>query len=215
MRCTVTIAFLICSFVSNAQIEEFLFTRVNNSNDRLYFERLKRIYTEENIDSVYAAISIVVDLSNFDSFKYNATLLQPFLSQLDSFKLNFYQKALEEKWKSEPMGSGWGGAIINPQKKFIFRNAEAFFYHRDTLIRHTPYAIKTKNELYNGLVFKRFVIQFADTKEEWALYFITKGHGVPFQRNAERLFLWFNKIPNCMCGCPEELYSLDTNVMCQ
>jgi len=211
VRYTITIAFLFYSFVSKAQIEKLFFTRVDSTNDRLYFENLKRMSKEENIDSVYAAISIIVDLSNFDSDKYNATLLQPILSQLNSFTLNFYQKTLEEKWKSEAMGSNWGGEIINPQKKFIFKNAEAFFYHRDTLIRNTPYAIKTRNELHHGLVFKRFVIEFSDTKEEWALSFITKGHGVPFQRDAETLFVLFNKIPNCLCGCPQELYSLDAD----
>jgi len=142
MRCTIAIAYLFFSIVSKAQIEKFLFTRVNNTNDRLYIENLMRMYKKENIDSVNVAISIIVDLSNFDSFKYHANLLQPILSHLDSFKFNFFQKTLEQKWKSEGLGSNWGGKIINPQKKFKFENAEAFFYHRDTLIRNTPYALK-------------------------------------------------------------------------
>ena len=103
MRYSLTIVFLFYSFVSKAQIEKPFFTRVDSTNDRLYFENLKRMSEEENIDSVYVAISIIVDLSNFDSDKYNATVLQPILSQLNSFTLNFYQKL----WKKNGNPKQW------------------------------------------------------------------------------------------------------------
>ncbi|MES2772665.1 MAG: hypothetical protein V4722_00680 [Bacteroidota bacterium] len=215
MRYPIAIVFLFYSFVAKGQTENFFVNRIDSTNDHFYFESLQRMSRQGNTDSTDEAIGIIVDLSNFDSLKYSAALLQPILSQIDSFSFILFQKTLEDKWKSEALGSNWGGEIINPEKKFIFKNSEAFFYHRHTLIRNTSYDLNTRNIRHNGLVLKKFVIQFSDTKEEWALSFITRGHWVPFHGKAEKVFLMFNKEPNCVCGCPEELYSLDTDIECR
>ncbi len=210
MRYVLSIAFFFCSFVSEGQIESLFINRINNTNDKVFLNQLKRISEQKNIDSAFEATRIINDLSDFDSKIYNATLLQPILNQVDSFSLNFYQQTIKERWKSEALGSNWGGKIINPGKKLVFTDSEAFFYERDLLIRNATYSIVGESQKHNDLVFKRFVICFSDTKEEWAFYFITKGHGTPFHGIAKKLYLLFNKEPFCVCGCPEELYSIET-----
>jgi hypothetical protein len=66
--------------------------------------------------------------------------------------------------------------MFNPNKGFIFNSSEATFYLRDSLIRTTSYKIHVKETLEQELKIQRFSIVFADTKEQWGLYFISKGN---------------------------------------
>ena len=212
MKYSLTIIFLICSFVAESQVGNLFFNRVDSSNNEDYYRRLQENIKVENIDSSFEAINLIFELHSFDSIKYNSNLLNPILKQIEKFQLGFFKKTIIGKWQSESLGSDWFNTkekMFNPNKRFIFNGIEAVFYLRDSLIRRTSYSIVSKELQQHNLKFKRFFIVFLDTKEEWSFYFITKGNLVPFHGKAHKLHLIFNKEPNCACGCREELYSIE------
>ena len=214
MKTNLTILFLIFSSMAEGQVDSLFPNRVNNLNDESYYRRLLQNSNDKNIDSTNEAIKLIFDLHNFNSKKYNSALLQPLLNKIERFQQRFFKETIIGKWRSESLGSDWENTIekmINPNKQFVSTDNEAFFFKSDSVIRRTSYFIITRPIKVNLLTFNRFSIQFLDTKDEWSFYFITKGHGVPFHGNAQKLYLLFNKHPNCVCGCPEELYSVEQN----
>ena len=211
MKFTLTLIFLTCSFFAKSQLENLFPNRVDSSNNEDYYKRLLGNIKIKNIDSTSEAINLIFDLHNFDSKKYSSKLLNPYLNQLQDFQLSYIRQTIIGKWKSESLGSNWFNTtekMFNPNKGFIFNSSEATFYLRDSLIRTTSYKIHVKETLEQELKIQRFSIVFADTKEQWGLYFISKGELVPFHGTAQKLYLLFNKEPNCLCGCLEELYSI-------
>ena len=203
---------MVCSLFAESQIGNLFFNRVDSSNNEDYYRRLQENLKIENIDSLSEAINLISNLNNFDSKKYSFSLLNPILKQIEISQLDFFKRTIIGKWQSESLGSNWFNKkekMVNPNKRLIFNAAEAIFYLRDSLIRRTSYSIVGKEGKQNDLNFKRFLIVFSDTKEEWAFYFITKGNSVPFHGNAQKIHLLFNKEPNCACGCRDELYSIE------
>ena len=186
--------------------------RIDSINNADYYNRLQKNINIENIDSSTEATNLIFELYNSDSKKYSAKLLNPILKEIEAFNLNFFKKTIIGNWHSEGLGSDWFTTkIINPNKKFTFSETEAFFYINDSLVRQTSYSIIGKTERHLDLEYKRFRIFFSDTKEEWSFNFITKGHIVPSHTDAKKLYILFNKEPNCVCGCKEELYSIESN----
>ncbi len=211
MKSRLTIIFLFFFFVAESQIGGLFFNRVDTSNNEDYYKRLLKNIKVENIDSSHEAINLIFDLYTYDSKKYNSNLFNPILKQIQSLQLKFLRKTIIGKWQSESLGSNWFNTketMVNPNKEFVFNNSEAIFYLKDSLTRKTSYSIISEERQQDNLKFAKFSIVFTDTKEKWALHFITKGNLVPFHGTAQRLYLLFNKEPNCVCGCPEELYSI-------
>ncbi len=211
MKYILTIICLAFSFVAKCQIESFFVNKIDSSNHENYYKRLRKNINVENIDSSSEAINLIFDLHRFDSKKYSSNLLNPYLKQIQDFQLTFFRKTIIGKWQSESLGSSWASSrekMFNPNKGFFFDNSEAIFYLRDSLIRKTSYSIISKEEVHSDLKFKRFSIIFSDTKAAWSFHFITKGNGVPFHGTAQVLYLLLNKEPNCVCGCPQEMYSI-------
>lgn len=197
---------------AKAQWRELFFETPNCIDHEAKYQMLYSCLKTKNIDSVSKAVDYVFHLYKFDREKYPSGLLNPILDSLYSFQLDYSEKAIINRWKSEYYGSNWAfDTIETPNRKFIFTGTEALFYLNDSLTRRTRYSLVRKENSTGDLHFKKFVIVFSDTQEEWSYYFLTEGHSVPFHGNADKTYLLFNKMPGCVCGCPYELYSIETN----
>jgi hypothetical protein len=110
-------------------------------------------------------------------------------------------------WQAEWMGNNWGGlnqTIVRPDKRIVFKDDSIFFYRKDTLERVTTYRlVKNPDTIYGH----QTLITFGDSSEKWLIILIRYGSLVPWHGPATKLHLLFNKELNCLCGCPESLYS--------
>ncbi|MEO5783804.1 MAG: hypothetical protein ABIQ07_11055 [Ginsengibacter sp.] len=175
-----------------------------------YVLHVQRLIKFKNADSILESLKIINELCNFLPKKYNAHFFFNELNEIDSFKANYMQLILGN-WKSEILGSNWAFLnknLINPNRRVMFNDREVLFYLHDTLIRATTYKIVWDTTM---MAFDNFLIEFGDSREKWACYFIEVGQPVPFHENAKKMHLLLNKEPNCSCGCPLELYSKDQN----
>ena len=116
-------------------------------------------------------------------------------------------------WQAEGLGDNWGGfpqTVLKPNKRMVFRKDSIFFYRDDTLVRATSYRfVKPSPDSFR---FRQTLFELGDTKAKWQIVLYQIGDHVPWHGTATKLFLLFNKEPNCACGCPEELYSQETSL---
>lgn len=208
MKYSFIIAFVFHSIFCSGQNLSLFANRIAPKNEEFYYAEMKQLSSQNNIDSINRAINIIEDLYYFDSKKYNVKTLQPYLDKLNEFSYATILNRLPGVWLSEPMGTDWGGAMINLNKKIIFSQNRAFFYYQDSLVRVTNFKIISKVINGSSLNFKYFSIAFIDNKEEWKLKLISEGNTVPFHGEAKKLYLLISKEQHCVCGCPEELYSI-------
>lgn len=183
---------------------------IDTSKYQIYQLQVQKLSRLNNVDSVREALRIMYELCRFLPQKFNTKTFFNELDEIDSFKLR-YASSILGNWKSEILGNNWGffnKNLKNPNRRAIFTDSEVLFYLNDTLIRKTYYKIVFDKRV---LGFDNFLLEFADSKQKWAFYLIPVGEAVPFHENAKKIHLFINKQPNCLCGCPEELYSKDDN----
>ena len=111
-------------------------------------------------------------------------------------------------WKAEALGDNWGGfprTLVNPNKRLVFQKDSIFFYHNDTLARATTFRIVVASA--DSVRHGRTLIELGDSRELWRITLYQIDEHVPWHGIATKLYLLFNKELNCICGCPEELYS--------
>lgn len=115
-------------------------------------------------------------------------------------------------WQAEGLGNTWGGfpqTILKPNKQVVFTGDSIFFYRNDILARATHYRLVRPSP--GSVCYTQTLVELSDLKEKWQIVFYQVGDNVPWHGTATKPFLLFNKEPNCVCGCPEELYSQEVS----
>lgn len=178
----------------------------NLENSQFYPVQAQSAKNYNHFDTVINSLKNVFQLCTLLPEKYSFETYKLYSINADSI-INKTISLMCGYWKSEGMGSNWdySGKLFYPNKNFIFTKDEVFFYSKDSLVRHTRYKIIL--DKYKPLEFQNPLFELEDTKEQWSLHIIKIGESVPWHGKAQKLHLLFNKQPNCVCGCPEELYS--------
>lgn len=113
---------------------------------------------------------------------------------------------LSGSWTGEALGNNWvmGKPLIKPDRKIVFTETQVFFFYNGKLERVTAYRL-----LENPLKIRQqtFLIEFEDNKQTWGIKLLPVGQNVPWNGIAQKPYLLLNAIPNCICGCPESVYS--------
>jgi hypothetical protein len=204
MKASLILVSLIWSFALKAQSGDPLL----DTN----YQKLRTYIDAKTFKNSSKAVNLMFNLYNFGRERFTSSLLNPTLDSLYNFQLEYFKKTIINTWQGELYGSNWGNkSRITPNKKFIFTSKEASFYRNDSLVRKTPYFLVGNPYNHGDLISREFVIVFSDTNEEWAFYFFDEGDFVPYHGTANRLYILFNKMPGCVCGCPNELYSIEAN----
>jgi hypothetical protein len=111
-------------------------------------------------------------------------------------------------WQGEAMGNSWGGIqqkLVQPNKRIIFKEDSIFFYRNDSLVRATTYRLVTPSA--DSARRDPILLEPGNSGERWRIILYQIGESVPWHGRARKLFLLLNRELNCLCGCPEELYS--------
>lgn len=133
-------------------------------------------------------------------------------SQTKAKEFTLSKETLCGGWQGEGLGNNWGGfpqTILKSNKRIVFQTDSIFFYRNDTLVRVTHYQLVRPAP--SSFRYKQTLFELGDTKEKWQIVLYQVGDRVPWHGVATKPFLLFNKEPNCVCGCPEELYSQETS----
>jgi hypothetical protein len=154
-----------------------------------------------------------IDYQSLANFDFENTLKKDYVlslnKQSETGSLILSAELLCGVWQAEGLGNNWGGlpqTIVKPNKRVVFRRDSIFFYHNDTLTRATSYRL-----VPDSVSYRQTLLELSDSREIWQLIFYQVGEHVPWHGLATKPFLLFNKEPDCMCGCPEELYSQEVS----
>jgi hypothetical protein len=111
-----------------------------------------------------------------------------------------------EAGQERPLGNNWvtGKPLIKPDSRIVFTETQVLFFSNGKLERVTAYRL-----LENPIKFRQqtLLIEFEDNKQRWSIRLLPVGQNVPWNGTAKKPYLLLNAIPNCICGCPESLYS--------
>jgi hypothetical protein len=190
---------------------------IDNSNHLTFYQKAQKLIELNNPDSSFEATRILWALLYYDTTKYSVDLFTPLLDKIENANRAFYKTTLSGQWKFEWSGSNWGTAQTSKDvnKSIVFTDKEAIFYSGDTIKRRTVYYLSNNYPLYfipsnnsqsRFTTVNLFHLVFADTKEEWNIRFYKDGF-VPYVGQTQTTAMLINQMPNCVCGCPEEVYN--------
>ena len=182
---------------------------ITSSNHIEYYNKIKVLLAYGNQDSIMEAFQILTNLFYFDSVLYSKNKLQKELSIIAKENYKYYFSMLIGKWTFKWSGSNWGtdNTSTNTNATIVFTPSEALFFKNDSLIRKTKYLITNQ---YSSQHFKEtnYQLYFIDNKSLWDFYFRSDGedylNNLKYDNN--KIGLYINEMPNCVCGCPESIY---------
>ena len=188
---------------------------IDSTNDLFYYNQAVKLTSYHNYDSSQRAVNMFRSLADFDKTKYSANNFQRELKQIELETYDYYKLVLAGQWKFEWSGSNWGTYKTSKElnQKIIFKNDSALFYINDTTIRQTKFFIENRfTSMWAFSVFD-FSIIFNDSNEVWT-FRLYKSY-VPYIGKTNSFGILINKMPNCLCGCPEEVYEkiLDADIV--
>ena len=188
---------------------------IDSTNDLYYYNQAITLTSYHNYDSSQKAVNMFRSLSKFNEIKYSVSNFQTEMYQIEVEVYNYYKLALSGQWKFEWSGSNWGTdkTAKEVNQKIMFKNDNVYFFRNDTIVRQSKFILE--NRFRNRLIFNVYDLSiiFNDNNEEWTLT-LCKSY-IPYIGKSNSLGILINKMPNCVCGCLEEVYAkmLDTNLV--
>ena len=210
MKLQITILLLIFSLVVAGQKHPIKDRYpINDSNDSSFYQKAQSLIQYNNPDSSWEATRILWALIFFDTTKYSMELYQPLLDKIETANRTFYEATLAGQWNFEWSGTNWGTAETSKEvtKRIIFNDKEAIFYSGNKVKRKTGYYLSNEYSNSRFVTANFFRLVFTDNKEEWTIRFYNNHKFVPYIGNTNTIGMLANQMPNCSCGCPEEIYS--------
>ncbi len=179
---------------------------IDSTNDSFYYNQAITLASYHNYDSSEKAVNMFSSLVSFNETKYPASKFQTELKQIELETYDYYKLLLSGQWKFKWSGSSWGTDQTSKDlnKKIVFKNDSAFFYHSDTIVRQTKFVLENRfTDIYIFSVFS-YTIILNDKNEKWGFSFYKSS--APYIGKTNSVAILINKWPGCACGCPEEVY---------
>lgn len=208
MKFQVTILMLMLSFIAAGQRNPLKDRySISKSNHLTFYQKAQNLIELNDPDSSFEATRILQALLYYDTTKYLIELFTPLLDNIEKANRAYHITILSGQWKFEWSGSNWGTAQTSKDvnKAIFFTDKEAIFYSGDTIKRRTSYQLSNSYSQSRFATVNFFRLVFIDTKEEWDIRFYRNGF-VPYVGRTQTVAMLINQMPNCVCGCPEEVY---------
>ncbi|MGB8190409.1 MAG: hypothetical protein WCF67_00760 [Chitinophagaceae bacterium] len=186
--------------------------KVSQSNHAAYYQHVLRLIEYKDYDSSCEATRVMRALMVYDTSTYSYALYTPLVDKIEAANFRYFREEIIGTWNFRWSGSNWGAANTPNDliKKLIFTSDEILFYSGDTLTRKSRYRITHRPDVESHWWVSRaaaYYISLEDSGEIWSFRLNAPDKFVPYIGRSNTTALWVNMMYNCVCGCPEVIYS--------